>query len=257
MVSSGNSTIFNDPWANPRTGAGTKAPPEAPTYDENSYEPEDTEDGSSTQWRSSPSELGREPQVREPGAGQHAGNLWAKTMQTSPRTTEVDGATKHASPKVAAQTSSRKLTPEEASAEADESADIDRTERALLAELHKVAERRRSLRTSLSVCQPIEEALEDEEPEATVEEILQRGKRRERLAAERAHAEQEALEHAAAQQRAAEAQARAQKMAQELELMRVSLAGMHLKESTSRDGGRRRPTPASSLYRRAGPSSRG
>ena len=133
MVSSGKSTIVNDPWAIPRTGAGTKAPPEAPTYDENSYEPEDTEDGSSTQWRSSPSEFDREPQVREPGAGQNAGNLWAKTMQMSPRTTEVVVATKHASIKVAGQTSSRKPTPEEASAEADESAAIDRTERALLA----------------------------------------------------------------------------------------------------------------------------
>jgi hypothetical protein len=112
MVASGKSTIYDDPWANPRTGAGTKAPPEAPTYDENSYEPEDTEDGSSTQWRSSPSELGREPQVREPGAGQHAGNLWAKTMQKSPRTTEVDVATKQASSKVTGQTLSRKLTSE-------------------------------------------------------------------------------------------------------------------------------------------------
>ena len=101
MVASGKSTIVNDPWAIPRTGAGTKAPPEAPTYDENSYEPEDTEDGSSTQWRSSPSEFDREPQVREPGAGQNAGNLWAKTMQMSPRTTEVVVATKHASTKVA------------------------------------------------------------------------------------------------------------------------------------------------------------
>jgi len=80
MVASGKSTIFNDPWANPRTGAGTKAPPEAPPYDENSYEPEDTEDGSSFQWRGSPSEFRREPQVRDPSAGQHADNLWAKTM---------------------------------------------------------------------------------------------------------------------------------------------------------------------------------
>jgi len=39
MVASGKSTIFNDPWVNPRTGAETKAPPEAPAYDENSYEP--------------------------------------------------------------------------------------------------------------------------------------------------------------------------------------------------------------------------
>jgi hypothetical protein len=118
MVSSGNSTILNDPWANPRTGAGTKAPPEAPPYDENSYEPEDTEDGSSTQWRNSPSEFGREPQVRDPGAGQNADNLWAKSMHKSPRTSEVDVATKHA--KVTGQTS-RKLTSEEASAEnADE-----------------------------------------------------------------------------------------------------------------------------------------
>jgi hypothetical protein len=186
MVASGKSTIYNDPWANPRTGAGTKAPPEAPPYDENSYEPEGTKDGTSTQWRGSPSEFGREPQVREPGAGQNADNLWAKSMQMSPRTTEVDAATKQARTKVAAQTSSRTLTPEEASAEADESADIERTERALLAELQRVAERRRSMRVSLSTstCQPIEEALEDEEPEATVEEILQRGKRRERLAAE-------------------------------------------------------------------------
>ena len=171
MVASGNSTIFNDPWANPRTGAGTKAPPEAPPYDENSYEPEDTEDGSSFQWRGSPSEFRREPQVRDPSAGQNADNLWAKTMQKSPRTSEVNVATKHASTKVAGPTSSRTLTPEEASAEADESADIERTERALIAELHKVAERRRSMRMSQSMCQPIEEAIQDEEPEATVEEI--------------------------------------------------------------------------------------
>ena len=233
MVASGNSTILNDPWANPRTGAGTKAPPEAPPYDENSYDTEDKEDGTSTQWRESPSEFRREPQVRDPSAGQHADNLWAKTMHKSPRTSEVDVATKHASTKVAGQTSSRTLTPEEASAEADESADIERTERALLAELQRVAERRRSMRVSLSTstCQPIEEALEDEEPEATVEEILQRGKRRERLAAERALAEQEALEHAAAQRRAVEAEAKEKLMARELEVMRVSLASMHHKET--------------------------
>ncbi len=82
-----------------------------------------------------------------------------------------DEARQHQEPKVAGQTSSRTLTPEEASAEADESADIERTERALIAELHKVAERRRSMRMSQSMCQPIEEAIEDEEPEATVEEI--------------------------------------------------------------------------------------
>ena len=232
MVSSGNSTIFNDPWANPRTGAGTKAPPEAPPYDENSYEPEDKEDGTSTQWRSSPSEFGREPQVRESGAGQNADNLWAKSMQMSPRTTEVDAATKHASTKVAGQTS-RKLTPEEASAEADESADIERTERALLAELQRVAERRRSLRASLSMIQPTEEAIADDEPETTVEEIMQRGKTRERLAAERAQAEARHVEgdvrEAFAQQRAAEAEARERHMAQELEHMRLTLASMHHK----------------------------
>ena len=135
MVSSGNSTILNDPWANPRTGAGTKAPPEAPPYDENSYEPEGTEDGSSFQWRDSPSEFRREPQVRDPSAGQHADNLWAKTMHKSPRTTEVDVATKHAITKVAAQTSSRTLTPEEASAEHSQQVSFPGTFRARLPDL--------------------------------------------------------------------------------------------------------------------------
>eukprot|EP00900_Chrysochromulina_parva_P018572 jgi/Chrpa1/26716/Chrysochromulina_OHIO_Genome00027722-RA len=156
----------------------------------------------------------------------------------SPRTTEVDAATKHASTKVAGQTS-RKLTPEEASAEADESADIERTERALLAELQRVAERRRSLRASLSTIQPAEEAIADDEPETTVEEIMQRGKTRERLAAERAQAEAMHVEgdvrEAFAQQRAAEAEARERHMARELETMRISLVSMHHKETTSRD----------------------
>ena len=157
-------------------------------------------------------------------------------MQMSPRTTEVDAATKKASTKVAGQTS-RKLTPEEASAEADESADIERTERALLAELQRVAERRRSLRASLSTIQPTEEDIADDEPETTVEEIMQRGKTRERLAAERAQAEATRVEgdvqKAFAQQRAAEA--REQLMARELETMRISLVNMHQKETTSRD----------------------
>ena len=64
---------------------------------------------------------------------------------------------------------------------------------------------------------------------------MQRGKRRERLAAERAQAGHEALEHAAAQQRAADAEARARQAAQELERMRITLASLELKETTSRD----------------------
>jgi hypothetical protein len=68
---------------------------------------------------------------------------------------------------------------------------------------------------------------------------MQRGKTRERLAAERAQAEATHVEgerqEAFAQQRAAEAEARERHMAQELERMRLTLASMHHKESTSRD----------------------
>jgi len=139
-------------------------------------------------------------------------------------------------------------TPSEASSDLEESESLDRTERALLAVLHKVAERRRSLSVStvsrLSTCQTIEENLElDEEQEASVEEIMQRGKTRERLAAERAHAEamqigterRAAAAHTEAQQITVGASAREYLMAQELEQLRSNLASMHLKESTSRD----------------------
>jgi len=169
--------------------------------------------------------------------------MWAQ-MPNSPRLLETIDATRHGRPQYSGTLWFRNPSTDEASENADESAAIDRTERALLAELQRVhvAERRRSLRESLSVCQPTEEAIEDEEPEATVEEILQRGKKRERLAAERAHAEAmhvaserpAELEHTA-QQRAAEAEARERQMARELEMMRISLVSLQHKESTSRD----------------------
>ncbi|KOO31759.1 hypothetical protein Ctob_010798 [Chrysochromulina tobinii] len=87
--------------------------------------------------------------------------------------------------------------------------------------------------------QPTNEAIADDEPESTVEEIMQRGKTRERLAAERAQAEARHVEgdvrEAFAQQRAAEAEAKERHMARELETMRISLVSMQHKETTSRD----------------------
>ena len=82
-------------------------------------------------------------------------------MQNSPRHLETIDATRHGRPHYFGTLWSRKPSNDEESEEADESAAIDRTERALLAELQNVAERRRSLRASLSVRQPAEEAIED------------------------------------------------------------------------------------------------
>ena len=241
MVASGKSTIYNDQRAMPESSAGTKARDETFTYDEATYEKADEMDGTSSRSRAVSNEAHSEQHIRAPGVGQNAQKMWAQ-MHNSPRLLETIDATRHGRPQYSGITWSSNPSNDEASENADESAAIDRTERALLAELQRVAERRRSLRTSLSTCQPTEEAIEDDEPEATVEEILQRGKKRERLAAERAHAEathvdserQAALEHTA-QQRAAEAEARERQMAREIELMRISLASMQHKESTSRD----------------------
>ena len=222
----------------PESRAGTKARNETSTYDDDSYEEADTKDGSSTRPSAVPKEAHPVWQVQAPGAGQHAEKMWAQ-MQNSPRLLETIDATRHGRPQYSGTLWSRKSSTDEESEDADESAAIDRTERALLAELQRVAERRRSLRASLGVSQPTEMAIADEEPETTVEEIMQRGKTRERLAAERAqaeatHVEGERLE-TFAQQRAAEAEARERHTAQELERMRLTLASMHHKESTSRD----------------------
>jgi hypothetical protein len=222
----------------PESRAGTKARIETSSYDDYSYEEADTKDGSSTRPSTVPKEAHTKWQVQAPGAGQHAEKMWAQ-MQNSPRLGETIDATRHGRPQYSGTLWSRKSSTDEESEDADESAAIDRTERALLAELQRVAERRRSLRASLSMVQLPEEAIADDEPETTVEEIMQRGKTRERLAAERAQAEATHVEgerqEALAQQRAAEAEARERHTAQELERMRLTLASMHHKESTSRD----------------------
>ena len=44
----------------------------------------------------SPGEAHHQPQVRVPCAGQHADQVWAKSMQKSPRTTEAVDATRNA-----------------------------------------------------------------------------------------------------------------------------------------------------------------
>jgi len=242
MVANGKSTIHDDQRAEPKSGAGTKAREENFTYDDDTYEKANKQDGPSSSPRAVPNEWHSEEQARAPSVGQHADKIWAQ-MQNSPRHLGTIDATRHGRPQYTGTLWSRNPSTVE-DLNADESASIDRTERALLAELQRVAERRRSLRASLGVSQPTEEAIKDEEPEATVEEIMQRGKTRERLAAERAQATHLVSERqeAIAQQRAAEAEARERKMAQELELMRVNMTNMQHKESTSRDA-KAAPTP--------------
>ena len=101
MVADGKSSIVNDPWAMPNSGAGTKAPQETTAYDENSYE---TRRRTRRTVRppyyprnsNSPGEAHHQPQVRVPSAGQHADQVWAKSMQKSPRTTEAVDATRNA-----------------------------------------------------------------------------------------------------------------------------------------------------------------
>ena len=188
MVADGKSTIYDDQRAMPESSAGTKARDETHTYDDDTYEEADTQDGTSSRPRAVPNEWHSEGKARAPGVGQNAHKMWAQ-MPNSPRLLETIDATRHGRQQYSGTLlwSRDPSTNEEMNAA--ESASIDRTERALLAELQKVAERRRSLRASLGVSQPTEKAIVDEEPETTVEEIMQRGKTRERLAAERAQAE--------------------------------------------------------------------
>ena len=89
MVASDKFTIRDDQGAKPNTGAGTKAPQATSAYDEYPYEMENAEDGSSTYPHNSPNEAHHEPQVQNPGAGQHANKSWPQKMPNSPRPPET------------------------------------------------------------------------------------------------------------------------------------------------------------------------
>ena len=201
-------------------------------------------DGTSSRSRAVPNEAHSEQHIRAPGVGQNAQKMWAQ-MQNSPRPLETIDATRHGRQPYFGTLWSRTDKSDDAS---DEVA-LDRTERELILGLQKVADRRRRSVPTSEVSRPrawppIDENEElDQEPEATVEEIMQRGRTRERLAAERAHAEatradaarRTAVAGEAAQPQAAEATAKELLMAHELEQLRNSIAIMQQRDTTSRD----------------------
>ena len=78
MVADGKVDDPNRPRAMPDSGASPKAPFETSPYEEAPYEEEEAEDGQSTAPHALPSEAHHEPQVRAPGAGQHADKVWGK-----------------------------------------------------------------------------------------------------------------------------------------------------------------------------------
>ena len=124
--------IYDDQRAMPESSAGTKARDETFTYDDDTYEEADTKDGSSSRPRAVPNEAHSEGQARAPGVGQNADKMWAQ-MPNSPRLLETIDATRHGRPQYSGTLWPRKPSNDEASENADESAAIDRTERALLA----------------------------------------------------------------------------------------------------------------------------
>ena len=196
MVASDKFTIQDDQGAKPKTGAGTKAPQATSAYDEYPYEMENAEDGSSTYPHNSPNEAHHEPQVQNPGAGQHANKSWPQKMPNSPRPPETSDTTRHGRSKYSGVSWPRTEWAANESEMLEERTAIDRTERALKDELEKVAERRRSWSIAAASRKGAWPAIEenesgelDQEPEATVEEIMQRGKARAQIAAERALAD--------------------------------------------------------------------
>ena len=143
MVASDKFTIRDDQGAKPNTGAGTKAPQATSAYDEYPYEMENAEDGSSTYPHNSPNEAHHEPQVQNPGAGQHANKSWPQKMPNSPRPPETSDTTRHGRSKYSGVSWPRTEWAADESEMLEERTAIDRTERALKDELEKVAERRR------------------------------------------------------------------------------------------------------------------